>query len=179
MAVAAIASVVRAQSQAGKAPGSGGDKRAPEVSDNPHAKRKKTCTKKGVSFHVRDNVYFARFTIDGVTRNLGRFESEERAAVAYDLAMLSLRARTELAGNLNFPDDAEREQLVEELLMRGWKIPATKVERATTRNAPPPPPPPPEEDNKDNTKEKKKKQKKEKKAKHADSKPQSPQSPSV
>jgi hypothetical protein len=146
LAVATIASLMRA-------------KRAPEASDNypPSAKRRKTCKLKGVSFHVRDKVYFARLTVDGATRNLGRYETEQKAALAYDLAMLSLRARSELVGSLNFPDD-EREQLVEELRMGGWKMPATKAEKATVRSALPAP-------EEDHTKEKNKKKKVEKKGK--------------
>ena len=166
MAVAAIASVVRAQSQAGSAQStaaasdSSGARRAPEASDNPpSAKRRKKLSLKGVSFHERDKCYFARFTIDGATRNLGRFITEERAAVAYDLAMLSLRARSELAGILNF-SDAEREQLVEQFGMRTWTMPPTKAERATVRTVPPAP----EEDNTEETFKKQKKEKKEKKA---------------
>jgi len=61
----------------------------------------KTSSFRGVSFHKRDRVWFARITFEYKWLHLGSFQSEEAAARARDLAARRLFGPR---AQLNFPD---------------------------------------------------------------------------
>jgi len=81
------------------------------------AKAKVSSSKfRGVSWHARDRAWSARIWINGKAKHIGTFETELRAALAFDIkAFLHYGADYK---NFNFPEREERMQIIKALVKK-------------------------------------------------------------
>ena len=80
-----------------------------ENSTNRKRRRDANCSYKGINFEIRTSKYRVRIGINGERINIGRYDSEEEAAKAYDIAARGLHGKF---GRYNFPKAGEQSAII-------------------------------------------------------------------